>query len=133
MAKKSKKENPFRGPLAHRLDDAWDEDYIDEEEEGFFEFDDKGGASSTSATSSGHMDCRLTTTRWRASRRVDLGRQRRDGPGTGPRLGRGEGRRTARHDLLPRRRRFRVRGDKSDSEEGQEAEVSGTWRKNIPG
>ena len=45
--------------LAHRLDGtAWDEDFIDEEEEGYFEFDDKGMASSTSATS---------TARWTAA------------------------------------------------------------------
>src|SRR6185437_6010402 len=56
-----------------------------------------------------------------ASGRVDLGRQRRDGPGAGPRVGRREKRRTARHGLLPRRGRLGVRGkeDGNEWEEGQ--------------
>jgi hypothetical protein len=43
-----------------------------------------------------------------ASGLVDLGRQRRDGPGAGPRLGCGEGRPTAPHDLHPPGRRLGV-------------------------
>ena len=40
---------------------AWDEEYIDEEEEGFFEFDDKGGGEFHFGYVHGQMDCRLTT------------------------------------------------------------------------
>jgi hypothetical protein len=39
---------------------AWDEDYIDEEEEGFFEFDEKGGEFHFGYVH-GHMDCKPTT------------------------------------------------------------------------
>src|SRR5271155_4322522 len=39
---------------------AWEEDYIDEEEEGFFEFDDKGNGEFHFGYVHGHMDCRLT-------------------------------------------------------------------------
>jgi hypothetical protein len=40
---------------------AWDEDYIDEEEEGFFEFDEMGSGDFHFGYVQGHMDCRLTT------------------------------------------------------------------------
>ncbi len=39
---------------------AWDEDYINEEEEGFFEFDDKGSGEFHFGYVHGHMDCKLT-------------------------------------------------------------------------
>ena len=41
MAKKSKTPSPFEGRWRIVSMSAWDEDYIDAEEEGFFEFDDK--------------------------------------------------------------------------------------------
>ncbi len=40
---------------------AWDQDYIDEEEEGYFEFDDKGCGEFHFGYVHGQMDCRLTT------------------------------------------------------------------------
>ena len=40
---------------------AWDEDYIDEKEEGFFEFDEKGGGKFHFGYVHGRMDCRLAT------------------------------------------------------------------------
>jgi hypothetical protein len=40
---------------------AWDEDYIDEEEEGCFEFDEKGAGEFHFGCVHGRMDCRLTT------------------------------------------------------------------------
>jgi hypothetical protein len=61
MAKKSKETNPFIGRWRIISMSAWDEEYIDEEEEGFFEFDDKGGGEFHFGYVHGHMDCRLTT------------------------------------------------------------------------
>jgi hypothetical protein len=116
MAKKVKPKSPFTGRWRIVSMSAWDEDYIDEEEEGFIEFNEKGGGEFHFGYGHGHMDCKPTNTGRRASHRVDLGRQRRDGPGAGPRLGLGEGRRTARDDLLPRRRRFGVRGEEEEIE-----------------
>src|SRR3954451_13533782 len=97
---KKKQEWPFAGRWRIVSMSAWDEDYIDEEEEGYFEFDDNGW---------GGVPLRLCPRPdglpphhqgRRTSGRVDLGRQRRDGPGAGAGMGRHEGRRTARHDLL---------------------------------
>jgi len=43
MAKKVKSPAPFEGRWRIVSMSAWEDDYIDEEEEGFFEFDEKGG------------------------------------------------------------------------------------------
>lgn len=40
---------------------AWDDDYVDEEEEGYFEFDDLGWGEFHFGYVHGRMDCRLTT------------------------------------------------------------------------
>ena len=40
---------------------AWDEDFINEEEEGFFEFDERGDGEFHFGYVHGHMDCRQTT------------------------------------------------------------------------
>jgi hypothetical protein len=61
MAKKSKETNPFIGRWRIISMSAWDEEYIDEEEEGFFEFDDKRGGEFHFGYVHGYMDCRLTT------------------------------------------------------------------------
>ncbi len=61
MAKKSKSPSPFEGRWRIVLMSAWDEEYIDEEEEGFFEFDEKGSGDFHFGYVQGHMDCRLTT------------------------------------------------------------------------
>jgi hypothetical protein len=62
MAKsKPKPESPFTGRWRIVSMSAWDEDYINEEEEGFFEFDDKGGGEFHFGYVHGQMDCRLTT------------------------------------------------------------------------
>ena len=42
MAKKSKETNPFTGRWRIVSMSAWDQGFIDEEEEGFFEFNDRG-------------------------------------------------------------------------------------------
>src|SRR3954453_3954552 len=62
MAKaKPKPESPFTGRWRIVSMSAWDEDYIDEEEEGFFEFDEKGGGEFHFGYVHGRMDCILTT------------------------------------------------------------------------
>jgi hypothetical protein len=61
MAKaKPKPKSPFAGRWRIVSMSAWDEDYIDEEEEGFFEFDEKGGEFHFGYVH-GHMDCKPTT------------------------------------------------------------------------
>ena len=105
MAKKPKPKSPFAGRWRIVSMSAWDQDYMDEEEEGYFEFRRRASGEFHFGYVHGQHGLRADHTRRRASRRMDLGRQRRNGPGAGPRLGRDEGRRTARHDLLPRRRR----------------------------
>ena len=42
MAKKPKVPNPFAGRWRVVSMSAWDQEFIDEEEEGYFEFDQKG-------------------------------------------------------------------------------------------
>ena len=41
--------------------EQWDQDYIDEEEEGYFEFDGKGGGEFHFGYVHGNMNCRPTT------------------------------------------------------------------------
>ena len=60
MAKKSKSPSPFLGRWRIVSMSAWDEDYIDEEE-GFFQFDEKGGGEFHFGCVHGHMDCKPTT------------------------------------------------------------------------
>ena len=43
MAKTPKPPSPFEGRWRIVSMSAWDDEYINEEEEGFFEFDEKGG------------------------------------------------------------------------------------------
>ena len=57
---KAKAKSPFTGHWRIVSMSAWDEDYIDEEEEGFFEFDDKESGEFHFGYVHGHMDCRLT-------------------------------------------------------------------------
>ncbi len=57
---KSKPKSPFAGRWRIISMSAWDNDYIDEEEEGFFEFDAKGGGEFHFGYVHGQMDCRLT-------------------------------------------------------------------------
>ena len=61
MAKKSKTPSPFEGRWRIVSMSAWDEGYINEEEEGYFEFDDRGGGQFHFGYVHGDMDCRLTT------------------------------------------------------------------------
>lgn len=41
--------------------DQFDQEYVDEEEEGYIEFNDKGGGEFHFGNVHGNMDCRLTT------------------------------------------------------------------------
>ena len=58
---KAKPKSHFTGRWRIVSMSAWDEDFIDEEEEGFFEFDDKCGGEFHFGYVHGQMDCRLTT------------------------------------------------------------------------
>src|SRR5580704_15373188 len=57
---KAKPESPFEGRWRIVSMSAWDEDYIDDEEDGFFEFDEKGGEFHFGYVH-GLMDCKPTT------------------------------------------------------------------------
>jgi hypothetical protein len=61
MAKKLKSQNPFTGRWHIVSMDGWDQDYVDEEEEGYFELTDKGWGELHFGYVHGQMDCRLTT------------------------------------------------------------------------
>ena len=61
MAKRSKETNPFIGRWRIISMSAWDESFIDEEEEGYFEFSDEGWGEFHFGYVHGHMDHRLTT------------------------------------------------------------------------
>ncbi len=58
---KAKPKSPFPGRWGIASMSAWDKDSIDEEEEGFFEFDEKGNGDFHFGYVHGHMDCRPTT------------------------------------------------------------------------
>ena len=60
MAKK-KPPSPFTGRWRIVSMSAWEAEYIDEEEEGYFEFDEKGYGSFHFGYVQGDMDCELTT------------------------------------------------------------------------
>lgn len=61
MAKKSKQPNPFTGRWRLVSMEQWDQDFVDEEEEGYIEFDDKNCSSFHFGYVHGNMDCQLTT------------------------------------------------------------------------
>jgi len=53
--------SPFTGRWRIISMSAWDEDFIDKEEQGFFELDEKGGGDFHFGNIHGQMDCRQTT------------------------------------------------------------------------
>jgi hypothetical protein len=61
MAKKAKAASPFVGRWRIVSMEQWDQEYVDEEQEGYFEFTDKGGGEFHFGYVHGQMDCRLTT------------------------------------------------------------------------
>src|SRR5437773_8582944 len=61
MANKANPPNPFTGRWRLVSTSAWDEEFIDEEQEGYFEFNEKDSGEFHFGYVHGHMDCRLTT------------------------------------------------------------------------
>ncbi len=62
MAKsKPKPPSPFTGRWRIVSMSNWDQGFVDAEEEGYIEFDDRGGGEFHIGYVHGHMDCRLTT------------------------------------------------------------------------
>jgi hypothetical protein len=62
MAKsKPKPPSPFAGRWRITSMSAWDQDFVDEEEEGYFEFDGKGSGEFHFGYVHGSMDCRPAT------------------------------------------------------------------------
>jgi hypothetical protein len=61
MAKSSNTPNPFAGHWRITSMEQWDEDFVDEEEEGYFEFTERGMGVFHFGYVHGQMDCRLTT------------------------------------------------------------------------
>jgi hypothetical protein len=57
----TKPKSPFTGRWRIISMSAWDDEFIDEEEEGYFEFTDKGWGEFQFGYVHGQMDCRLTT------------------------------------------------------------------------
>jgi hypothetical protein len=58
---KKKKANPFLGRWRITWMEQWDQDFVDEEEEGYFEFDKQNLGQFHFGYVHGHMDYRLTT------------------------------------------------------------------------
>jgi hypothetical protein len=61
VAKKAVSKNPFAGRWRITSMEQWDQDYIDEEEEGYFKFDEKGSGEFHFGYVHGQMNCRPTT------------------------------------------------------------------------
>jgi hypothetical protein len=62
MAKKqTKPKSPFSGDWNIVSMSAWDDDYLNEEDQAVIEFDHEGGGSFQFGYVHGEMDCRLTT------------------------------------------------------------------------
>ena len=61
MAKSKPKPNAFAGRWRIISMSAWEQDFIDEEEEGYVEFTDKGGGEFHFGYVHGQMDCKPTT------------------------------------------------------------------------
>lgn len=60
MAKNPKQPNPITGRWRIVSMEQWEQDFVDEEEEGYIEFDDKGMGSFHFGYVHGNMDCELT-------------------------------------------------------------------------
>src|SRR6185312_13143654 len=62
MAKKrTKPQSPFLGRWLIVSMSAWDQGFVNEEEEGYFEFDGRGSGEFHFGYVHGHMDCREAT------------------------------------------------------------------------
>ncbi len=58
---KPKPKSPFSGRWRIISMSAWEQDFTDEEEEGYFEFDSKGSGEFHFGYVHGQMDCKLST------------------------------------------------------------------------
>jgi hypothetical protein len=61
MPKKAEANSPFTGRWRIVSMSAWDKAFINEEKEGFFEFNERSWGEFHFGYVHGHMDCRLTT------------------------------------------------------------------------
>ena len=61
MPKKPEQPNPFIGRWRIVSMEQWEQEFVDEEVEGYFEFDDKNCGSFHFGYVHGGMDCQLTT------------------------------------------------------------------------
>ena len=61
MAKKGKAKSPLAGRWRITWMEQWDQDFVDAEVEGYFEFDAGGSGEFQFGYVQGGMDCRLTT------------------------------------------------------------------------
>ena len=61
MAKNAKAPNSFAGRWRIISMEQWAQDFVDEEEEGYFDFSDEGQGEFHFGYVHGQMDCRLTT------------------------------------------------------------------------
>lgn len=87
MAKKVKQKNPFVGRWRITWMDQWEQDYVDEEVEGFIEFDLKGLGSFQFGYVQGQIDCRTTVRE--ANPAVEFSWEGGDGADGTPLTGRG--------------------------------------------
>ncbi|MGZ3301681.1 MAG: hypothetical protein ACXWO3_12575 [Isosphaeraceae bacterium] len=135
MAKKAKSQNPFNG-LWHIVSmETWDEDYFNEEVQAFIEFEENGTGPFQFGYVQGNMDWRPTTRDGEPA--VEWSWEGGDGADGTPLTGRG-GAKLAGDELhgmifIHLSDESGFRGEEGDTEEGNEAEVSGTWQKNTPG
>lgn len=60
MTRKTSLPSPFTGRRRIASMSAWDDEYIDSEEEAFFEFDEKGGGEFRFGYVQGQMDARMS-------------------------------------------------------------------------
>ena len=87
MPKKSKQKNLFEGRWRITWMDQWDQDYVDEEVEGFIEFEPKGLGSFQFGYVQGQADCRTSSRDGKPS--VEFSWEGGDGADGTPLTGRG--------------------------------------------
>lgn len=115
--------------------ETWDEDYFNEEVQAFIEFEENGTGPFQFGYVQGNMDWRPTTRDGEPA--VEWSWEGGDGADGTPLTGRGWAK-LAGDELhgmifIHLSDESGFRGEEGDTEEGNEAEVSGTWQKNTPG
>lgn len=86
----AKRKNPFTGRWRIVSMEQYDQDYVDEEEDGYFEFTDRGWGDFHFGNVQGQMDCRQTKRNGEPA--VEWSWDGNDGCCPGPRLGGDTGR-----------------------------------------